>query len=116
MLFLLVLALIVLGPRRLPEIGRQLGKALAELRRAKNEFTAQIEDEVRRLEFSDRQKKLEPTTEASKSSDANAVAAESQGGENKIKPPTAPPAGTVSLQAEAPDAQLVNTASGPRAE
>ena len=116
MVFLLVLALIVLGPRRLPEIGRQLGKALAELRRAKNEFTAQIEDEVRRLEFSEQQKKLEQGSEVSKATDANAPATENQAGENKIKPPSAPPAGTISLQPEAPDAQLVNTASGSRAE
>src|SRR5205807_2477610 len=97
MLFLLVLALIVLGPRRLPEIGRQLGKALAELRRAKNEFTAQIEDEVRRPEFSEQQKKLEQGSEVSKATDANAAATEDQASENKIKPPSSPPAGTVSL-------------------
>src|SRR5579859_1873216 len=83
MLFLLVLALIVLGPRRLPEIGRQLGKALAELRRAKNEFTAQIEDEVRRLDVVEQQKKLEQTS-AEPSVAANAGTA------NKIKPPSAP--------------------------
>jgi len=49
-LFIMLLALIVLGPRRLPEIGRQIGKALAELRRAKYEFTRQIEDEIRKIE------------------------------------------------------------------
>ena len=112
MLFLLVLALIVLGPRRLPEIGRQLGKALAELRRAKNEFTAQIEDEVRRLEVSEQQKKLEQ-----QSSVEAAAVDENPGTANQIKPPSAPPAGTVSVATTAAsDSQLVNTATGSRAE
>ena len=115
MLFLLVLALIVLGPRRLPEIGRQLGKALAELRRAKNEFTAQIEDEVRRLEVSEQQKKLEQTSGFLKPAEASGVS-EDSGASNQIKPPTAPPSGTVSVQPSAPETQLVNTASGSSAE
>ena len=116
MLFLLVLALIVLGPRRLPEIGRQLGKALAELRRAKNEFTAQIEDEVRRLEVSEQQKKLEQSSAPSKVAESNGVAGENPSTQNQIKPPTEPPSGTISAQAPAPGAQMVNTASGSGAE
>ena len=36
--------------RRLPEIGRQIGKALAEFKRASSEFQTQLEDEVRQLE------------------------------------------------------------------
>ena len=114
MLFLLVLALIVLGPRRLPEIGRQLGKALAELRRAKNEFTAQIEDEVRRLEVSEQQKKLEQTSEPSKPAEVSVT--EDSSLRNQIKPPTAPPSGTVSVEPSVPETQLVNTASGSSAE
>ncbi|HEV2114317.1 MAG TPA: twin-arginine translocase TatA/TatE family subunit [Terriglobales bacterium] len=110
MLFLLVLALIVLGPRRLPEIGRQLGRALAELRRAKAEFTAQIEEEVRRLEVSERQKKLEQPGTAAKP-----MLSENPGTANQISPPVAPPAGTVSV-APAGEAQIVNTATAPSAE
>lgn len=45
-LLLLVLALIVFGPRRLPEIGKSMGKMLAEFRRASNDFRRTIEDEV----------------------------------------------------------------------
>jgi Tat protein translocase TatB subunit len=112
MLFLMVLALIVLGPRRLPEIGRQLGKALAELRRAKNEFTAQIEDEVRRLEISEQQKKSEQ-----QSPTQQPAAAENLGTSNQIKPPVAPPTGTVSVQTAATaQGELVNTATGSPAE
>jgi TatA/E family protein of Tat protein translocase len=45
-LLLLVLALIVFGPRKLPEIGKSMGKMLAEFRRASNDFRRTIEDEV----------------------------------------------------------------------
>ena len=50
MVFLGLLALLLFGPRRLPEIGRQIGKALAEFKRTSNEFQSQLEDEVRHLE------------------------------------------------------------------
>ncbi|HET7746210.1 MAG TPA: twin-arginine translocase TatA/TatE family subunit, partial [Vicinamibacteria bacterium] len=43
---ILVLALIVFGPRKLPEIGRTVGRMLAEFRKASNEFRRTIEDEV----------------------------------------------------------------------
>jgi TatA/E family protein of Tat protein translocase len=39
LLIILVVALLVMGPRRLPEIARSLGKGMAEFRRASNEFT-----------------------------------------------------------------------------
>jgi TatA/E family protein of Tat protein translocase len=39
LLIILVVALLVLGPRRLPEIARSLGRGMAEFRRASNEFT-----------------------------------------------------------------------------
>jgi sec-independent protein translocase protein TatB len=48
--FLFVLALIVFGPKKLPEMARQAGKLLAELRRASNEFKSQIETEISHLE------------------------------------------------------------------
>jgi sec-independent protein translocase protein TatB len=48
--FLFVLALVVFGPKKLPEIARYVGKLLAELRRASNEFKSQIETEITHLE------------------------------------------------------------------
>ena len=39
LLVILVVALIVLGPKRLPEIARSLGRGMAEFRRASNEFS-----------------------------------------------------------------------------
>src|SRR5262245_12364 len=46
-LFLIfVVALIVFGPRKLPEIGKSLGKMMAEFRKASNDFRNTIESEV----------------------------------------------------------------------
>lgn len=39
LLVILVVALLVLGPKKLPEIARSLGRGMAEFRRASNEFT-----------------------------------------------------------------------------
>jgi len=49
-IFLFLLALIIFGPKKLPQIARQVGKALNEFRRASNEFKAQIEQEIANLE------------------------------------------------------------------
>ena len=45
-LFILVVALLVFGPRRLPEIGRTIGKALGEFRRATTDLKRTIDTEV----------------------------------------------------------------------
>ena len=42
-----VVALVVFGPRKLPDLGRSLGKGLAEFRRASNELKRTWEEEVR---------------------------------------------------------------------
>jgi sec-independent protein translocase protein TatA len=47
---LLVLALIVFGPQKLPELCRSLGKGMAEFKRASNDFRRRIEDEARTAE------------------------------------------------------------------
>ena len=51
MIFIFLLALIIFGPKKLPEIGRQIGKALGEFKRASNEFKWQLEAEMRQLEL-----------------------------------------------------------------
>jgi sec-independent protein translocase protein TatB len=59
--FLFFLALIIFGPKKLPEIARQVGKALNEFKRASNEFKAQIEQEISNLEVDNRQTILPPS-------------------------------------------------------
>jgi sec-independent protein translocase protein TatB len=58
-IFIFLLALVLFGPKRLPEIGRQIGKLLAEFRRASNDFKMQIDEELRAMEQQERQKQLE---------------------------------------------------------
>src|ERR671931_1528313 len=60
MLFLFLLALLLFGPKKMPEIGRQIGRALAEFRRASNELKGQLENEMRQLEAEEREKKISP--------------------------------------------------------
>lgn len=58
-LILMVMALVVFGPRRLPQIGRQIGKLMYEFRKASNDFKFQMEEELRLAEEADRRKKEE---------------------------------------------------------
>ena len=58
-LILMVMALVVFGPRRLPQIGRQIGKLMYEFRKASNDFKFQMEEELRSAEEADRRKKEE---------------------------------------------------------
>lgn len=46
LLFIFVLALLIFGPKKLPEIGKQLGKGLGEFKRASNDLKRSIEEEV----------------------------------------------------------------------
>ncbi len=68
LLVILVVALIVLGPKRLPEVAKALGKGLAEFRRATSDLTDElrgaqtmIEREAREVERANRLKESRPT-------------------------------------------------------
>ena len=47
MVVIFLIALLVFGPRKLPELGKSLGRSLAEFKRASNELRNTLEDEVR---------------------------------------------------------------------
>lgn len=53
-----IIALLLFGPKKLPELARQLGKLMGEFRRASNDFRMQMEDELRVAEQADRQKEI----------------------------------------------------------
>ena|SRR5215469_1340721 len=58
MIFIFLLALVIFGPKKLPEIARQVGKALGEFKRASNEFKSQLEQEIRQIEAAEQARKL----------------------------------------------------------
>src|SRR5256885_17136016 len=47
LIVIFVIALIIFGPRKLPELGRSLGKSIAEFKRASNELKNTLEEEIR---------------------------------------------------------------------
>src|ERR1700740_2230701 len=47
LMIIMVIALIIFGPRKLPELGRSLGKSLSEFKKASNELKSTLEEEIR---------------------------------------------------------------------
>lgn len=47
LIIIFVIALIIFGPRKLPELGKSLGRSIAEFKRASNELRNTLEDEIR---------------------------------------------------------------------
>jgi TatA/E family protein of Tat protein translocase len=60
--FILFIAFLLFGPKKLPEIARTLGKGLGELRRASNELKFSLEEEIKNLDrYEDSAPKSTPT-------------------------------------------------------
>ncbi len=114
MIFIFLLALVVVGPKRLPELARQLGKWAAEFKRASNEFKNQLETEMLNIELDEHARKQ---TEAAKALPP----------EKPWEPAILPPVGVVSRSSpdaisepeadpappELPPAPLVNDSPAP---
>jgi len=47
LIIILVIALIIFGPRKLPELGRSLGRSINEFKKASNELRSTLEEEIR---------------------------------------------------------------------
>jgi TatA/E family protein of Tat protein translocase len=65
MVIIAVIALIIFGPRKLPELGKSLGKSIAEFKRASNELKNTLEDEIRTEELNDARKSAQVPPSAS---------------------------------------------------
>jgi sec-independent protein translocase protein TatB len=74
--------LLLFGPKKLPELARQLGKLMAEFRRASNEFRMQMEEELRIADQEEQRKKI-----AAMEAAAPVTPAITDGTENTIAPP-----------------------------
>jgi sec-independent protein translocase protein TatA len=57
LIVIFVIALLVFGPRKLPDIGKSLGRTMAEFRKASNELRSTLEEEIR---IEDHQTKVTP--------------------------------------------------------
>lgn len=77
-----ILALLIFGPRKLPELGRSVGKALAEFRRASNDIRSTLENEMHEL---DRQAR-----EAARGVEEAVTGSEEPAGGNPVAPPSEP--------------------------
>jgi len=53
LLVILAIALLIFGPKKLPEVGRSIGKALREFRKTSDEIKEKFEEEIRAEEFKD---------------------------------------------------------------
>jgi len=78
------LALLLFGPKKLPELARQLGKLMAEFRRASNEFRMQMDEELRIADQEEQRKKI-----AAMEAAAPVAPAITDGTENTIANPDA---------------------------
>jgi sec-independent protein translocase protein TatB len=96
MLFILLLALLLFGPKKLPQMSRELGKALNEFKRASNEFKNQLETEIAQVEAAEHEKRVStPISEEIPAASATAgtvFAGDSAGEiiEPRILPPSEP--------------------------
>jgi sec-independent protein translocase protein TatA len=81
LIIIFVIALIIFGPRKLPELGRSLGKSINEFKRASNELRSTLDEEIRVEESrtAERQRVPEATPARTYSADEHAVPRQSGG-------------------------------------
>ena len=60
LLVIMVIALLIFGPRKLPELGKSIGKGLSEFKRASNDLRRSLEDEISAEERSQAQQIGDP--------------------------------------------------------
>jgi sec-independent protein translocase protein TatA len=70
LIIIFVIALIIFGPRKLPELGRSLGKSIAECKKASNELKSTLEEEIR---LEETRSNLEASKAASQATAATTV-------------------------------------------
>ncbi len=63
-LFILVLALVIFGPKKLPEVARQIAKYMAQFRMMRDDFRRQVQNELLKMELEEKQKAAAPVTAA----------------------------------------------------
>ena len=83
-----ILALMLVGPKNLPKLARQLGKLMAEFRRASNEFRMQMEDELRVEEQKEHEAKVAALAGPETAAETTEPQPIAEAGELKMMPPS----------------------------
>lgn len=82
MIVILVIALIVIGPHKLPELAKSLGKGLAEFKKASEDFQRNVQEEARKVEVEELVKEKQ-TVSAEPATPGAAAATAAQSEESK---------------------------------
>ena len=96
-IFIFILAFILLGPKKTSDLTRQVGKLMAEFRKASNDFKYQFNEEMRVADQQEQQRKQEAERAAlaagtpALAADATGVPGEAAPAENSILPPAEEP-------------------------
>ncbi len=108
MVFIFLLALLIFGPKKLPEIGRQIGKFMAEFKRASNQFKSQLEDEMRQIEIAEALKRekenlsqvMQAANDPAKALMNSIMPPEGSVASGSLQPPVAPAESTTAPEAQ----------------
>jgi sec-independent protein translocase protein TatA len=63
LMVIMIIALLIFGPKKLPEVGRSIGKALREFRKTSDEIKEKIEEEIQAAEFKDIKEEIDKEVE-----------------------------------------------------
>jgi len=102
-IFLFFLALVIFGPKKLPEIARQVGKYLNEFKRASNEFKAQIEQEIAHLEVENQRQTILPPSPPVEGATSRSLKSGAVDETQLESPPASTPEGSATLATTAED-------------
>jgi sec-independent protein translocase protein TatA len=84
LIIIFIVALVVFGPRKLPELGRSLGKSLSEFKRASNELRNTLDEEI---QHEDRRAALAKTSAATSTADTAAASTDYEAPEDAYDAP-----------------------------
>jgi TatA/E family protein of Tat protein translocase len=73
LIIIMVIALIIFGPRKLPELGRSIGRSLNEFKRASNELRSTLDEEIRVEEQRSTERQRPATAEAPRPPDESGI-------------------------------------------